>query len=57
MDEMTRWQRIVDRFLRSEGLSSGAVTAIELVALIVLRYNSDKDNSISDKKSHDEEHS
>lgn len=36
MDEMTRWQRIVDRFLRSEGLSSGAVTAIELVALIVL---------------------
>ena len=55
MDEMTRWQRIVDRFLRSEGLSSGAVTAIELVALIVL--GSDKDNSISDKKSHDEEHS
>ena len=36
MDEMTRWQRIVDRFLRSEGLSSGAVTAIELVALIVM---------------------
>ncbi len=36
MEEMTRWQKIVDRFLKSEGLSSGAVTVIELVALLVL---------------------
>ena len=38
MDEMTRWQKIVDRFLKSEGLSSGAVTVIELVALLVLGF-------------------
>lgn len=36
MEEMTRWQRLADSFLKSEGLSNTAIKAIELLVLIVL---------------------